>query len=76
MKKVIEDQYVFRRDFKVRQIVNDEIKTSISSIKDQLQNPIERNIIDKTSNEKPFWLHGDGLREFLTMNPMEKHIKI
>ena len=48
MKKVIEDQYVFRSDFKVRQDVNDEIQTSISYIKDELQNPIENNILGKT----------------------------
>ena len=23
-----------------------------------------------------FWLHGDGLKELLTMNPIEKHKKI
>ena len=40
IKKVIEDQYVFRTDFRVRQEVNDEIKTSISYIKDELQNSI------------------------------------
>ena len=37
MKKVIEYQYVFRSDFKVRQEVNDGIQTSISYIKDELQ---------------------------------------
>ena len=73
MKKVIEDQYVFRSDFKVRQEVNDEIKRSISYIKDELQNSIENNILGKTRKEKSFWLHGDGLKEFLTMNPAEKH---
>ena len=44
MKKVIEDMNVFRRYFKVRQEVSDEIQTSISFIKDELQNFIE-NII-------------------------------
>ena len=73
MKKVIENQYVFRGDFKVRQEVNDEIQTSISYIKDELQNSIENNILGKTKKEKLFWLHGDGLKELLTMNPMEKH---
>ena len=37
MEKVIEDQYVFKRYFKVRQEINDEIQTSISFIKDELQ---------------------------------------
>ena len=74
MKKVIEDQYVFRRYFKVIQKVNDAIQTSISYIKDELQNFIEKNMIGKTRTEKSFWLHGDGLKELLTMNPMEKYI--
>ena len=52
MKKVIENQYVFRGDFKVRQEVNDEIQTSISYIKYELQNYIENNIIGKTIKEK------------------------
>ena len=37
IKKVIEDQYFFRTDIKVIQEVNDEIKTSISYIKDELK---------------------------------------
>ena len=36
MKKVIEDMNVFRKDFRVRQDVSDEIQTSISFIKDKL----------------------------------------
>ena len=75
MKKVIEDQYVFRSYFKIRKEVNDGIETSIYYIKDELQTSVGNNIIGKTRKEKPFWLHGDGLKEFLTMNPMEKHIK-
>ena len=39
-KKVIEDQYVFRSDFKVKQEVNDVIQTTISYSKDYLQNSI------------------------------------
>ena len=76
MKKVIEDRYVFRRDFRVRQEVNDEIQTCMSYIKDELQNSNENNILIKKIKEKIFWLHGDGLKEFLTINPMEKHKKI
>ena len=48
MKKLIGDQYVFRRYFQVRQEVNDEIQTIISYIKDELQISIENNIIGKT----------------------------
>ena len=51
-KKVIEDKYMFRSDFKVRQEVNDETQTSISYIKDDLQNYIEKNILGKTRKEK------------------------
>ena len=75
MKKVIEVQYVFRRDFRVRQEVNDEIQTIISYIKYELQNYNEKKILGKTRKAKSFWLSGNGLKEFLTMNPMEKTIK-
>ena len=54
MKKVIEDQYVFRSDFKVRQEVNDGIKTSIYYIKYELQNSIEKNILGKTKTKNHF----------------------
>ena len=45
----------------------------MSYIKDELQNSIKNNILGKTKKEKSFWLHGDGLKELLTMNPTEKH---
>ena len=48
MKKAIEDNYVFRSDFKIIQEFNDGIKTRISFIKDELQNFIENNILGKT----------------------------
>ena len=54
MKKLIEYQYVFERDLKVRQEVNDEIQTSISYIKDNLQISTEKNMIAKTRKEKSF----------------------
>ena len=43
-KKVIEDQYVFRSDFKIRQEVHDVIQTIISYINDELQNSIKKYI--------------------------------
>ena len=45
---------MFRSDFKVRQEVNDGIKTSISYIKYKLQNYIENNIQGKTKKGKSF----------------------
>ena len=75
MKKLIEDQYVFRGYFKVRQEINDKIQTIISYIKYELQISIENNIIGKTRREKSFWLHGYGLKELLTMNFMGKTLK-
>ena len=75
MKKLIEDQYVFRSNFNVRQEFNNGIQTSISYIKDELQNSIENNILGKTRKKQSNWLRGDGLKELFTMNPMEKHIK-
>ena len=75
MKKVIEDQYIFRRELKVRKEVNDEIQTIISYIKYELQNSIENHILGKTKKEKSFWLHGDALKKLLTMNTMENYKK-
>ena len=44
MKKVIEDLNVFRKYFRVRQEVSDEIQTIISFIKEELKHSIENNI--------------------------------
>ena len=54
MKKVIEYQYMFRSEFKVRQEVNDGIKTSISYIKYELQNSIEMIYWVKQKRENRF----------------------
>ena len=62
MKKVLDDQYVFRGYFRVRKEVNDKIQTIISYIKYELQTSIENNISDKTIKEKLFWLQSDGLK--------------
>ena len=47
MKKLIEDLNVFRKCFRARKEVGDEIQTSISFIKDELQTSIESNISSK-----------------------------
>ena len=44
MKKLIEDMNVFRKYFRVRQKVSDEIQKSIYFIKDELQTSIGNNI--------------------------------
>ena len=54
MKKITETRYVFRSEFKVIQEVNDEIQTSISYIKDELQNSIENNILGKRKRKNHF----------------------
>ena len=54
MKKLIEEQYVFRRYFKVRQEVNDEIQTIISYIKDELQILLKRIYLVKQEREIHF----------------------
>ena len=46
MKKVIEDQNVFRNEVMVGYEVNDGIQRSISYIKDELQNYIEKNLLE------------------------------
>ena len=47
MKKVIEDLNAFRKYFRVRQEVSDEIQTNIYFIKDEIQTSIENNIYRK-----------------------------
>ena len=51
MKKVIEDQHVFRSEFMVRQEVNDGIQKILSYIKDKVQNSIEDNILGLKKRE-------------------------
>ena len=72
MKKVSDEKKVFRSEVVVRKEVNDEIQRSIFYIKDELQNSIENNVQEGRKKGKYFWLHADGLKIFLTMNPMEK----
>ena len=74
MKKVIENMKVFRKYFRVRQEVSDEIQESIYFIKYELQNSIETNISCKKGEEKICWLNEDGLKKLLTINPIEKQI--
>ena len=45
---------MFRSGFNARQEVNDGIQTSVSYIKEELQNPIEDNILGKIKEEKSF----------------------
>ena len=73
MKKVIDEQMLFRSEVIVRKYINDEIQRFISYIKDELQNSIEKNVLEGRKKEESFWLHGDGLKQLLTMNPMGKH---
>ena len=72
MKKLIEDLNVFRKYFRGKQDVSDEIQISIYFIKYDIQTYIENNISCKKAKEKLFWLNGDGLKKLLTMNPMKK----
>ena len=72
MKKGSDEKNEFRSEVMVRKDINDEIQRSISYIKDELQISIEKNVLEGGKREKLFWLHGDGLKLFLTMNHMEK----
>ena len=54
MKRVIEDLNVFRKYFRVRQEVSDEIQTSISFINYELQTSIENNIYRKIKYKNHF----------------------
>ena len=73
-KKLIEDLNFFRKYFRVRQEVSDEIQTIISFIKDEFQTFIDIHISCKKWKGKSFWLNGDGLKQLLTINPMDMYI--
>ena len=72
MKQVIEEKKVFRSEIMTQKQVNDEIQRSVSFIIDELQSVIERNIQEGSKKENLYWLHADGLKLLLIMNPMEK----
>ena len=72
MKQVIEEKKVFRSELMTRKEVNDEIQRNVSFIKDGLQSVIGINIQEGSKKENLYWLHADGLKLLLTMNPMEK----
>ena len=72
MKQVIEEKKVLRSEIMARKEVNDEIQRSVSFIKDKLLSVIERNIQEGSKKVNLNWLHTDGLKLLLTMNPMEK----
>ena len=72
MKQVIDEKKVFRSEIMTRKEVNDEVQRSVSFIKDKLQSVIEKKIQEGSKKEKLYWLHADGLKLLLTMNPMEK----
>ena len=70
--KVIDEKKVFRSEIMVIKEVNDEIQRSIYLIKYELQSFIEKNVQEGRKKEELYWLHADGLKLLLTMNPMEK----
>ena len=72
MKKVGDEKKVFRSEVMVRKEVNDEIKRSISFIKDELETSIEKMDRKEEKKGKTFWLHADGLKLLITMNPTKK----
>ena len=72
MKQVIEEEKVFRSEIMTRKEINDEIQRSVSFIKDEIQSVIKRNIQEGSKKKNLYWLHADGLKLLLTMNPMEK----
>ena len=63
---------MFRSEILTKKEVHDEIQRSVSFIKDELQSVIEKTIQEGGNKENLYWLHADGLRLLLTMNPMER----
>ena len=68
MKKLTEDQNVFRSEVMVRKEVNDKIQIKVSYIKYELQNSIENNVPEGRKKKKSSWLHDDGLKQLLAMS--------
>ena len=75
-KKIIEYKYAFKGYFKVWHKVNDEIRTIISYIKDDLQISPKKNIAGKQKRENHYDCMVMEWKTLLTMNNVEKHIKI
>ena len=73
MTNVMKYLNVYRKDFRSIQDISDEIQTSISLIKYELQISIEKLYFEKKLNEGQFWLSRDGLKT-LNMNPTKKNI--
>ena len=71
MKKVSDEKKVFRSEIMVRKEVNDEIKEVFLLLKTRFKVPL-KNVSIRSKKEKSYWLHADGLKLLLTMNPMEK----
>ena len=71
-KEAIDEKKGFRSEIMVRKEVNDEIQRGISFIKYELQSFIEKYIQRGSKKEKSYWLHADGLKLLITMNPTEK----
>ena len=63
---------MFRSEIMTQKEVNDEIQRGLSFIKYEIQSVIEKNIQEGGKKENLYWLHADGLKLLLTMNPMEK----
>ena len=59
MKKIFEYMNVFRKYFRARQDVSDEIQISIYFIKNDLQIFIDTNLSCKKAKENLFWLNRD-----------------
>ena len=72
MKRISDEKKALRSKNMVRKEVYDEIQKN-KFIKDKLQSSIEQNVQERRKKEKSYWLHADGLKLLLTMNPMVKH---
>ena len=71
MKKVSDEKKVFRSETMVRKEGNYEIQKIFLILKTSFKVPL-KNVSIRSKKEKSYWLHADGLKLLLTMNPMEK----
>ena len=54
---------IFRKKFRARQDISDEIQTGIYLIRDEVQTSIEKVISFNEQNERQFWLNSDGQKK-------------
>ena len=72
MKKVSDEKNKFKSEVMVRKSLMMKYKEVFIILKMRFKFPLKKMYWKEEKKGKSFWLHADGLKLFLTMNPMEK----